>query len=118
MIPSTLRYFVPHRRLASMAPAFSTCRPANVLIIGGGYGGLSAAVNLVNLSSGKPQLSCPLPPPELGWAPQTTPQVVLIDQRDGICKHPAMYSSFNIHCLRDTDRNRSLNGRATGTNKL
>lgn len=61
-------------------------RPAKVLIIGGGYGGLSTAVNLVNLGLGKPQLSGSVSVPELDRKPQTTPEITLIDERDGICK--------------------------------
>ncbi|USP74636.1 hypothetical protein yc1106_01910 [Curvularia clavata] len=59
-------------------------RPAKVLIIGGGYGGLSTAVNLVNLGLGKPQLSGSVSVPELDRKPQTTPEITLIDERDGI----------------------------------
>jgi cation diffusion facilitator CzcD-associated flavoprotein CzcO len=95
MVSSSLRFFIRPRRLLPMTRGFSTHRAANVLIVGGGYGGLSTALNLMKLGSGKPQLSCPLPPPELNWAPQTPPQIVLIDERDGICRSFAQWEKFN-----------------------
>lgn len=57
----------------------------HVLVIGGGYGGMSVISNLVNLSNGGKQLPCPVQIPELTSLPTTKPNVTLLDERDGIC---------------------------------
>lgn len=99
-----------------MARAFSTHRAANILVIGGGYGGLSAALNLLRLGSGKSQLSCPLPPPELDWAPPTPPQIHLIDERDGICM--STKKALVILYVHDANTDRPFDGSTLGPNKL
>jgi len=57
----------------------------HVLVIGGGYGGMSAISNLINLSNGGKQLPCPVPIQELETIPETKPNITLLDERDGIC---------------------------------
>jgi len=57
----------------------------HVLVIGGGYGGISVVSNLINLSNGGKQLPCPVPIPELDGLPTIKPKITLLDERDGIC---------------------------------
>lgn len=65
------------RSMAQTAP--------HVLVIGGGYGGISVVSNLINLSNGGKQLPCPVPIPELDGLPTIKPKITLLDGRDGIC---------------------------------
>jgi hypothetical protein len=118
MVFSSLRFVLRPRRFVPMTRGFSTRRVVKVLISGGGYGGLSTALNLMKIPSGKPQLSCPLPPPEMDWSPQTPPQIVLIDERDGICRSLAhLKPPSPLRYLRNTENGRSFDGRATGPDK-
>ena len=57
----------------------------HVVVIGGGYGGMSVISNLVNLYNGGKQLPCPVPIPELNISPMAKPRITLLDGRDGIC---------------------------------
>jgi hypothetical protein len=65
------------RSMAQTAP--------HVLVIGGGYGGISVVSNLINFSNGGEQLPCPVPIPELDGLPTIKPKITLSDGRDGIC---------------------------------
>jgi hypothetical protein len=56
-----------------------------VLVVGGGYGGVSVISNLLNLSNGGKQLPCPVPIDELEPPPKVKPTITLLAERDGIC---------------------------------
>ena len=60
-------------------------RSFRVLVVGAAYGGLSTVTNILNLSSGCKQLSFPVAPPELETIPKLRPEIVILDERDGIC---------------------------------
>ena len=64
-----------------MNGASSTFR---VLIIGGSYGGLAAALNLLDLCQGNPAR---FKPDELSSSQATVQvQITIVDERDGYCK--------------------------------
>ena len=65
----------------------------HILIVGGSYGGLSVATNLLNLMKGGAQMSSPELPPELENLPKAQPRITILDERDGICRS---CSSFDV----------------------
>lgn len=81
--PISTATWTPTRQFASAPMPLSRPR---VLVVGGGYGGLSTVVNILNLSAGKPQLPSPVPLPELNAQPKQPPEITLLDERDGICR--------------------------------
>jgi hypothetical protein len=56
-----------------------------VLVVGAAYGGLSTVTNILNLSSGCKQLNSPVAVAELETVPKHRPEIVILDERDGIC---------------------------------
>jgi hypothetical protein len=76
-------------RMAQTAP--------HVLVIGGGYGGMSVVSNLLNLANGGRQLPCPVPIQELESVPTRKPNITLLDERDGICMY--MLRSISGTCI-------------------
>jgi hypothetical protein len=62
-------------------------RNFRVLVIGGSYGGLSAALALIDLSHGRlPRFNCN---PDAKAPPHRIPiQITVVDKRDGYCKLP------------------------------
>jgi hypothetical protein len=84
-------------RFASMASTeISKAKsPTKVLIVGGSYAGLAAALNLADLCSGKPSRGAnPPSPPEANPQPALPVEIKILDERDGFCK---------IHSLRPID---------------
>jgi hypothetical protein len=77
----------------------------HVLVIGGGYGGMSVVSNLLNLANGGKQLPCPVPIQELDSIPTTKPNITLLDERDGICM--CSFNKIDGICIR-TDRHQSM----------
>jgi len=73
--------------------------PFRVLVVGGSYGGLSAALNLQDLCSGRAP-RCGEPPKE-GEPPaesfQVAVDITVVDERDGFCK---LLSGFLLLTLR------------------
>lgn len=68
-------------------------RSFRVLVIGGSYGGLSAALNLWDLSRGRlPRFNYAYdgPPPAHRIPIQTT----IVDERDGYCRHSIGYAQI------------------------
>ena len=62
---------------------------AKVLVLGGSYGGLAAALNLLDLCAGKPARFAPSST-EKSAAPKraTIPiQIKVVDERDGYCRY-------------------------------
>jgi hypothetical protein len=75
--------------MGSLPEASSAVR---VLILGGCYGGLSAAVNLLDLSQGySPRMNSEpyVHHPEL---PQFNIEITIVDERDGYCKCLNLFS--------------------------
>ena len=57
-----------------------------VLVVGGSYGGLSAAVNLLDLGNHvTPRFNYPNYTHDTS-APRTPIEVIIVDERDGFCK--------------------------------
>jgi hypothetical protein len=60
--------------------------PTRILVLGGSYGGLSAALNLYDLCSGK-QSRATLHTPVAGSpGPRIPVEITIVDERDGYCK--------------------------------
>lgn len=74
----------------------AAARAFRVLIIGGSYGGLAAALTLVDLSRGRvPRFSSN---PDANPSPYRVPiQITVADERDGYCRHFALLSVFGSH---------------------
>jgi hypothetical protein len=65
--------------------------PTKVLIVGGSYAGLAAALNLSGLCSGKPSRGAnPPSPPEANHQPASPVEIKILDERDGFCKIPSL----------------------------
>jgi hypothetical protein len=63
-------------------------RPTRILIIGGSYGGLAAAVTLLDLFRGKISME-PILPNGLDTKMTLPVDIKLVDERDGFCRcHP------------------------------
>jgi hypothetical protein len=74
----------------------AAARAFRVLVIGGSYGGLAAALTLVDLSRGRV--------PRFSSNPDVTPpshrvpiQITVADERDGYCRYPTVVSVFEPH---------------------
>lgn len=61
-------------------------QPYRVLIAGGAYGGVSAAVNLLDLSLGKSARLDPDKAPVAEACDGVPIQIHIVDERDGYCK--------------------------------
>jgi hypothetical protein len=55
-----------------------------IVIVGAAYGGLSVAINLLNLCNGGSQFESPIPVRAVK-APTVSPRITILDERDGIC---------------------------------
>lgn len=63
--------------------------PTKVLVIGGFYGGLSAALNLRDLCDGKrSRATLHFPDEGTEERPQLPVEIKLVDERDGYCELP------------------------------
>lgn len=79
--------------------------PFKVLVVGGSYGGLSAALNLQDICSGRAARCGPdakkaaLDGTYAGHdGPQFAVDITVVDERDGFCKmHPLGPAVSNIH---------------------
>lgn len=74
----------------------AAARAFRVLVIGGSYGGLAAALTLVDLSRGRvPRFSSNpdvIPPPH-----RVRIQITVADERDGYCRYATVVSVFGPH---------------------
>jgi thioredoxin reductase len=71
----------------SSVKASKAKNPTKVLIVGGYYAGLAAALNLSDLCSGKPSRGGhPPTPPEVEPQPILPIEIKILDERDGFCK--------------------------------
>ncbi|KAK3617017.1 hypothetical protein LTR56_025561 [Elasticomyces elasticus] len=59
-------------------------RPIDILVVGGGYGGISAISSLLNLADGNRQLPCAVPIEQLTHTSRANVNITLLDRRDGI----------------------------------
>jgi len=69
-----------------MPSAVGAAVTVKVLIAGGSYAGLAVAVNLLDLHQGIPPRMAPEPYPIEDQWPQVRFDVVIVDERDGLCK--------------------------------
>ena len=70
----------------------------NVLIAGGSYAGISAAVNLCDLGAGSSPRMAIEPYPHHPDLPRVDFRITIVDERDGLCTS----SHFpHIHCQRN-----------------
>jgi len=70
---------------------------AKILVIGGSYGGLAAALNLLDLCSGKPARFTAGSTEKL-TAPKEISipiQIKILDERDGYCEFCTVYKDYN-----------------------
>jgi len=62
----------------------SETRPVHVLILGGSYGGMSAAMNFLDMADGKaPRFGRGMEHPLPGHV--SSVEVTIVDERDGLC---------------------------------
>lgn len=74
---------------ASAASAPDGIVTARVLIAGASYAGLAAAVNLLDLTDGKPPRMAVDPYPFQETWPRVRFEITIVDERDGFCAYPA-----------------------------
>lgn len=75
--------------LASAAAAHGTTTPFRILVAGGSYAGLSAALNIQDLCSGRaPRCGTPTEPSESDATANAdiAVDITIVDERDGFCK--------------------------------
>lgn len=79
--------------MGSQFDSSATSGPFKVLILGGCYGGLSAALNLIDLSEGRAarQGSGVVP----GHDGKIPIEVTIVDERDGFCTYLFYYEHYN-----------------------
>jgi hypothetical protein len=65
----------------------SLADPLKVLVIGGSYGGLSTALNLLDLCNGRSARS-QMGPPSTDQPVKIPVEITMVDERDGYCKRP------------------------------
>jgi hypothetical protein len=83
--PSTSSSFIP-LNMPSNDGMLAVARSFRVLVIGGSYGGLSAALNLWDLSRGRlPRFNYAYDGP--APAHRIPIQTTIVDERDGYCTH-------------------------------
>jgi NADH dehydrogenase FAD-containing subunit len=74
---------------AQMAAGTTTTQLFKVLVVGGSYGGLSAALNLQDLCHGRAPRCGPTPaegePVDVVKTPQCAVDITIVDERDGFC---------------------------------
>lgn len=68
-----------------------------VLVLGGSYGGLSAALNLHDLCNGRQaRTTLHLPDEEKGKRPFVPVEIKVVDERDGYCLSPSSPISSRV----------------------
>ena len=89
---------------AQMAAGTTTTQLFKVLVVGGSYGGLSAALNLQDLCHGRAPRCGPAPvegepvdvvegePVDVVERPQCAVDITIVDERDGFCPSPPLLS--------------------------
>lgn len=70
----------------------STYDPTKVLVVGGSYAGLSAALNLHDLFNGKPRSNRQEQVTAKATQPTHPIKITIVDERDGFCVYCARYS--------------------------
>lgn len=73
----------------------SLSAPHRILIVGCAYGGISALVNLIDLSQGKARDTVYPVPDTTGRKTRNGVEITVIDERDGYCK--LSHTLFGIH---------------------
>jgi len=83
IIPKFLSFFKPS---GAMPALHEVITPTRILVLGGSYGGLSTALNLHDLCSGK-QARVTLHKPAVGApGPRIPIEITIVDERDGYCE--------------------------------
>lgn len=73
--------------MGSIPPTTTTPPLVRVLIAGGSYCGLSAAMNLRDLGDGRSPRMAGEPYPHHAELPKVNFEITLVDERDGYCKY-------------------------------
>jgi len=86
--------------------SFPVQQPYRILIAGGAYGGVSAAVNLLDLSLGKSARLDPDKAPVEAARDGIPIEIHIVDERDGYCEIVSchMYNTVLISCYRSHHR--------------
>lgn len=69
-------------------PLQHAIQPTRILVLGGGYGGLSAALNLHDLCSGRAARMAAQEAP----GPRIPVEITIVDERDGYCSSLSPFS--------------------------
>lgn len=72
-------------------------QPYRILIAGGAYGGVSAAVNLLDLSLGRSARLDPDKAPAAEACDGIPIQIHIVDERDGYCEYKLEIQLCTIH---------------------
>lgn len=77
--------------------------PFKVLVLGGSYGGLAAALNLLDLCNGRSSRFAaePFQPGKFGRVPV---DITLVDERDGYCEQIRIHGTCCVADDQSTDR--------------
>lgn len=79
--------------------------PVKVLVIGGSYGGLAAALNLLDLCQGKAARFSAGQTPSTTLSVKTPVRIRIVDERDGFCEFVIILA---CEMVADVDGGRSL----------
>lgn len=79
--------------------SFPVPQPYRVLIAGGAYGGVSAAVNLLDLSLGRSARLDPDKAPAEEARNGVPIEIHIVDERDGYCESVRQHYPIHIHWL-------------------
>lgn len=74
---------------------FDSSEPVKVLVLGGSYAGLAAALNLLDLCNSKPAR---FTPDQVTETPRVPVQIKIVDKRDGYCAYNQLLSLLCATC--------------------
>jgi hypothetical protein len=96
--------------IASVDVVLGATPPFRILVAGGSYAGLSAALNLLDLCGGRaPRCGEPTKLDESNPVPDISIDITIVDERDGFCKlDPRRFN--NPICLGQNQRGKTRLG--------